>query len=76
VLTSRSDLDQPGHYLTFVDPESRQLTALAVHGFAEQLDVYVRDGQLRAEHAFRVFGFPFLVLHYGIHRKPPTDRDG
>jgi hypothetical protein len=70
VLTSRSDLDQPGHYLTYIDPNSKELTALAVHGFAERLDVYVEDGQLRAEHAFSVFGFPFLVLHYLMHRKP------
>jgi hypothetical protein len=70
VLTSRSALDQPGHYLTYIDPASRQLTTLGVHGFAEQLDVYVADGELRAEHAFWVFGLPFLVLHYAIHRKP------
>jgi hypothetical protein len=70
VLTSRSDLDQPGHYLAYIDPASAELTALAVRGFAEQLDVYVRDGELRAEHAFSVFGFPFLVLHYRMHRKP------
>ncbi|MFD0745652.1 hypothetical protein ACFQ1L_30375 [Phytohabitans flavus] len=70
VLTSRSDLDQPGHYLTYIDPESGELTALAVHGFAERLDVYVRDGALRAEHAFWVFGLPFLVLHYEIRTKP------
>jgi hypothetical protein len=44
VLTSRSDLDQPGHYLTYIDPDSKELTALAVHGFAEKLDVYVEDG--------------------------------
>ena len=31
----------PGHYLTYIDPATRELTALAVHGFAEQLDVYV-----------------------------------
>jgi hypothetical protein len=72
VLTSRSDLDQPGHYLAYVDPATRELTALAVHGFAEQLDVYVQDGELRAEHAFWVFGLPFLVLHYRLHRKPAT----
>jgi hypothetical protein len=72
VLTSRSDLDQPGHYLAYIDPETRDLTALAVHGFAEELDVYVRDGSLRAEHAFWVFGFPFLVLHYDIRRKPSS----
>ncbi len=70
ILTSRSELDHPGHYLTYVDPETRDLTALAVHGFAEQLDVYVEDGELRAEHAFSVFGLPFLVLHYRMHRKP------
>jgi hypothetical protein len=70
VLTSRSDLDQAGHYLTYIDPSTRQLTALAMHGFAEQLDVYVQDDELRAEHAFWVFGLPFLVLHYRMHRKP------
>jgi hypothetical protein len=72
VLTSKSDLDQPGHYLTYVDPATRELTALTVPGFAEQLDVHVEDGQLRAEHAFRLFGFPFLVLHYRLRRKPGT----
>ena len=70
MLTSRSDLDHPGHYLAYIDPTSRELTALAVHGFAEQLDVYIDDGQLQAEHAFWVFGLPFLVLHYRMHRKP------
>lgn len=71
VLTSRSDLDQPGHYLTYIDPETRDLTTLAVHGFAEQLDVYPEgDDGLRAEHAFSLFGFPFLVLDYRISRKP------
>ncbi|MGE5134132.1 MAG: hypothetical protein ACM32E_14665 [Gemmatimonadota bacterium] len=72
VLTSRSDLDQPGHYLAHTDPATRQLTVLAVHGFAEQLDVYVQDGELRAEHAFAIFGLPFLVLHYRMHRKPAS----
>jgi hypothetical protein len=70
VLTSRSPFDHPGHYLTYIDPATRELTTLAVHGFAEQLDVYVRDGELRAEHAFWVFGLPFLILHYAIRRKP------
>jgi hypothetical protein len=70
VLTSRSDLRHPGHYLTFIDPESRELTTLAVPGFSEELDVYVADGALRADHAFWVFGFPFLVLHYDIRHKP------
>lgn len=70
VLTSQSDLDQPGHYLTYIDPATRDLTVLAVHGFAERLDVYVDNGELRAEHAFSIFGLPFLVLHYRMRRKP------
>jgi hypothetical protein len=71
VLDSRSELDQPGHYLTYIDPETAELTTVAVRGFAERLDVYVEAGELRAEHAFWVFGLPFLVLHYRMHRKPP-----
>src|SRR5215813_3998348 len=70
VLTSRGGEDQAGHYLAYVDPATRDLTVLAVQGFAEQLDVYAHDGELRAEHAFSVFGLPFLVLHYRIRRKP------
>ena len=69
LLTSRSDLEHPGHYLAYVDPDTRNLTAAAVHGFAEELDVFVVDGELRAEHAFWVFGLPFLVLHYRITHK-------
>jgi hypothetical protein len=71
VLDSRSELDQPGHYLTYIDPQTAELTTAAVRGFAERLDVYVEQGELRAEHAFWVFGLPFLVLHYRMHRKPP-----
>ena len=69
-LTTRSDLSHPGHYLAYVDPTTRDLTALAVPGFAEELDVYLEDDVLRARHAFWVFGLPFLVLHYRIGRKP------
>jgi hypothetical protein len=69
VLSSRSPLAHPGHYLTYIEETTGELTTLAVPGFAEELDVYVQDGQLRAEHAFWVFGFPFLVLHYRMQRK-------
>ena len=73
ILTSRSHLEHPGHYLTYVDPETGELTALAVRGFAEELDVYAgtgdSEGELRAEHAFWAFGLPFLVLHYRIKEK-------
>ena len=47
-----------------------------MRGFAERLDVYVEAGELRAEHAFWVFGLPFLVLHYRITRKPRLVLDG
>ena len=74
VLDSHSELDQPGHYLTYIDAQTAELTTVAVPGFAERLDVYVEAAngttQLRAEHAFWVFGLPFLVLHYRITRKP------
>lgn len=71
VLDSRGETSQSGHYLTYIDPETADLTVVGVLGFAERLDVYVDgDGELRAEHAFAVFGIPFLVLHYRIHRKP------
>jgi hypothetical protein len=70
VLDSRGADDQSGHYLTYIDPDNGELTVLAVHGFAERLDVYTDGGELRAEHAFAVFGIPFLVLRYRIRRKP------
>jgi hypothetical protein len=70
ILDSRGGTTQSGHYLTYIDPDSPDLTILAVHGFAERLEVYVEGGELRAEHAFAVFGIPFLVLHYRLHRKP------
>ncbi len=70
ILSSRAEGDQAGHYLSYVDPEDQRLTTVAVHGFAEELDVYVdAAGALRAEHAFWLFGWPFLVLHYRIERK-------
>ncbi|WP_344820538.1 hypothetical protein, partial [Actinoplanes cyaneus] len=69
VLTSRSELAHPGHYLTYIDTGTRELTTLAVPGFAEQLDVFTEHGEPRAEHAFTLYGLPFLVLHYKIHRK-------
>lgn len=68
-LTSRSDVDHAGHYIAYIDAASRELTALAVQGFAEELHVHVDGDELRAEHAFWVFGLRFLTLHYRIRRK-------
>jgi hypothetical protein len=72
-LTSRVEDGQAGHYLTYVDTDADELTAVAVHGFEEQLDVFGEDGALRAEHAFWVWGFPFLTLQYRITRKPAAN---
>jgi hypothetical protein len=69
VLTSRVDDPHAGHYLAYIDPNSRELTVLAVHGFSEELEVFVDGNELRAKHAFWIFGFPFLVLHYYMRRK-------
>lgn len=73
VLTTRAGVPQAGHYLTYIDADSRELTTLGVPGFNEELNVYVDGGRLRAEHAFWVFGLPFLVLHYDIRRKASTE---
>jgi hypothetical protein len=73
-LTSRSDLPHPGHYLSFVDEATGDLTTLDVPGFAEELEVHldaenVDEGNLVADHTFWLFGWPFLVLRYRMHRK-------
>ncbi len=67
-LTSRGDTDQSGHYLSYIDPDSGALSTVAVYGFAERLDVFVADGELLADHAFSIFGIPFMVLRYRMHR--------
>lgn len=71
-LTSRSELDHPGHYLASIDAATDDLTVLAVHGFGEELQVY-RDGAggLRADHAFSLVGLGFLTLRYTIRRRTP-----
>ena len=70
ILTSSAHDGQTGHYLSHIDERHPDLTTLAVRGFAEDLDVYVDDdGELRAVHAFAVFGLPFLRLEYTIRRK-------
>lgn len=69
-LTTRSELPHPGHYLSYVDDTSGDLTTLEVPGFAEELQVRVTDGQVVADHAFWLFGVPFLVLRYTTDRKP------
>jgi hypothetical protein len=68
VLTSRSDLDFPGHYLSSVDRERDALTVLKLLSFHEQIHVYVTDGELRTDHSFSLAGQRFLNLRYEIER--------
>ena len=68
VLTSRTDLEFPGHYLSSVDSERDALTVLKLLYFQEQIHVYVTDGELRTDHSFYLAGQRFLTLHYEIDR--------
>jgi hypothetical protein len=68
LLTSRSDLAYPGHYLSSVDSERDALTVLKLLYFQEQIFVYVADDKLRTDHSFALAGQRFLTLHYEIER--------
>ena len=68
VLTSRSELPFPGHYLSSVDSERDALTVLKLLAFQEQIHVYVADGELKTDHSFYLAGQRFLNLRYEIER--------
>jgi hypothetical protein len=68
LLTSRSQLDFPGHYLSSVDSDRDALTVLKLLSFDEEIHVYVVDGELKTDHSFQLAGQRFLTLHYEIER--------
>jgi hypothetical protein len=68
LLTSRTRLGYPGHYLSSVDSDRDALTVLKLHAFQEEIYVYVADGELKTEHSFSLAGQRFLTLHYDIER--------
>jgi hypothetical protein len=68
VLTSRSELPYPGHYLSSVDGDRGALTVLKLLAFHEEIHVYVVDGALKTDHSFSLAGQRFLTLHYEIDR--------
>jgi hypothetical protein len=68
LLTSRSELAFPGHYLSSVDSERDALTVLKLLSFQEQIHVYVVDGELKTDHSFYLAGQRFLNLRYEIER--------
>ena len=68
LLTSRSKLAFPGHYLSSVDSERDALTVLKLLSFQEQIHVYLADGELKTDHSFYLAGQRFLILRYEIAR--------
>ena len=68
MLSSRSDLPFPGHYLSSVDSERDALTVVKLLSFNERIHVYVADGELKTDHSFSLAGQRFLTLHYQIER--------
>jgi hypothetical protein len=68
LLTSRSELAFPGHYLSSVDSERDALTVLKLLAFHEEIHVFVAGGELKTDHSFALAGQRFLTLHYEIER--------
>jgi hypothetical protein len=68
LLTSRTELPFPGHYLSSVDSERDALTVLKLLYFEEQIYVYVANGELKTDHSFYLAGQRFLSLQYEIER--------
>ncbi|MGE5635623.1 MAG: hypothetical protein ACM3UV_01595 [Nocardioidaceae bacterium] len=68
VLTSRTELAYPGHYLSSVDSERDALTVLKLLSFQEEIYVFFADGELKTDHSFFLAGQRFLTLHYEIER--------
>ncbi|UCF26595.1 MAG: hypothetical protein JSW42_07965 [Chloroflexota bacterium] len=67
LLTSRDTGHQfPGHYLTA--SENENLTVLKLPTLNEEIEVFVRNEQLRTEHRFYLAGLNFLTLHYTMER--------
>jgi hypothetical protein len=67
-LTSRTELDFPGHYLSSVDSANDALTVVKLLYFQERIFVFVVDGELKTDHSFYLAGQRFLTLHYQIER--------
>jgi hypothetical protein len=68
VLTSRTELPYPGHYLSSVDSERDALTVVKLLYFQEVISVFVADRELKTDHSFYLAGQRFLTLHYEIER--------
>jgi hypothetical protein len=68
LLSSRRGEFQ-GHYLSVVDPDRGGITVAKLESFAEEIEVYVVDEELRTDHRFFIGGVEFMSLHYEITRR-------
>jgi hypothetical protein len=64
--THDTALSFPGHYVSVIEQDN--LTVFRLPTFGEEIDVYVRDAQLRTDHRFYLGGLNFLTLYYIIER--------
>jgi hypothetical protein len=74
ILSARTNLAFPGHYLSSVDSDRDALTVLKLLAFEEEIAVFVTGGELRTDHSFSLAGVRFLTLHYEIERIVAPDR--
>jgi hypothetical protein len=68
LLSSRDGVFQ-GHYLSVIEGETGAITVLKLESFAEEIDVYVTDGELLTDHRFYLGGIEFMTLYYRMTRK-------
>ena len=67
-----------GDYIAFVDESpQRRVSAFRMRGLREEIEVYVRRGELLTDHRFYFLGCKFLTLFYTLTRKstPTTPHD-
>jgi hypothetical protein len=59
----------PGFY--FVVRDETTAWSRTVAAMTEHIHVYLEGGELHADHALRLWGRPFLRLHYAMQRRSP-----
>ncbi len=68
LLSSKADHVFCGHYLSAIEP-SKGATTLRLGLFDEEIEVYLKNGDLETDHRFYLGRIRFLTLHYSMHRK-------
>lgn len=58
-----------GHYLSDIDNDTGALTIVKLPMMQEEIDVFIKDGELKTDHRFYFGELLFLTLHYHIERK-------